>query len=347
MQTALFDFHLPEELIATRPPEQRDGGRLCIVEEEGVRHSFVRELGQEVRAGDLVVLNETRVRKARLFCSRPQTNQGGGARVEILFLHPAGANRWIVLGRSNRPLRPEDRLEAPGLSLRVVERAEQGTLLVEVEGDLERVLEEVGQMPIPPYLHREADAGDDSRYQTVFAQRLGSAAAPTAGLHLTESALSEWQARGVEVGRLTLHVGMGTFRPVSADDLDDHPMHEESFSVSEELVEQVARTRARGGRVCAIGTTVVRALESAADPEERGRLRAMQKQTAILIQPGYEFRVVDALLTNFHLPKSTLLALVSAFAGRERVLAVYEEAVRQKYRFLSYGDAMWIPRRMK
>jgi S-adenosylmethionine:tRNA ribosyltransferase-isomerase len=254
-----------------------------------------------------------------------------------------GEQRWAALGRASGPLRVDDRLEADGVALRISAKDEEGGLSVEVFGELEAALERSGQMPIPPYFRREADDDDVERYQTVFAKELGSSAAPTAGLHLTEASLAELRRRAVDIGTLVLHVGIGTFRPVSVDDLNEHPMHEESYEISEELVEAVSATKARGGRVVAVGTTVVRALESSA--RDGGKLRAGAARTRLLIQPGFQFQVVDALLTNFHQPKSTLLALVSAFAGRERVLSAYRDAVAGGYRFLSYGDAMWLPRR--
>lgn len=344
MRTDLLDYHLPNELIATRPPAGRSDGRLCIVGRDEIRHDKVSSFVDLVGPDDLLVLNETRVRKARLYVNRPRTAEGGGgARVELLFLHPVGDTKWVALGKANRPLRVQDQLEGYGLDLRVSDRATDGSLVIEVKGDLEAVLADHGNMPIPPYMNREADEDDEERYQTVFAKTLGSAAAPTAGLHLNEDMLNEMQAAGTRRARVVLHVGIGTFRPVSAEDLDDHDMHSEQIEVDEETVRAVAETRRRGGRVIAVGTTVVRALESACDPERRGHVQAVKKSTNLLIQPGYRFSVVDALWTNFHQPRSTLVALVAAFAGLERVQAAYREAVEQRYRFLSYGDAMWIP----
>lgn len=318
---------------------------MLSVRAEGNEFGFVRELPTHLGPGDLVVLNRTRVRRARIFAQRPKNERGeGGGRVELLFLHPLGGERWAALGRAAGPLRPGDRLDFEGRGLEILGRNEEGNLEVRVPEDWEDVLDRVGQMPIPPYFRREADEADVERYQTVFATELGSAAAPTAGLHLTEAALTEVRRRGARVETVLLHVGIGTFRPVSVDDLDEHPMHEERYSVSPELARAVAETKARGGRVVAVGTTVVRALESAA--VDVGRLHEGEGVTRLLIQPGHEFRVVDALLTNFHQPKSTLLALVAAFVGRDRVLDAYREAVGAGFRFLSYGDAMWIPRRL-
>lgn len=344
MRTELLDYELPEELIAKRPPERRDGGRLCIVERSGVRHGSVKDLVSEIQPGDLVVLNRTKVRKARLFCERPRTPVGGGARVELLFLHETADGLWVALGKVNRPLRKGDEIVSPGLILRVAERAADGTLTLRADGDVEAELERNGTMPIPPYMQRPGDDGDVGRYQSVFSEKIGSAAAPTASLHLTSEMLSRFQEeRGARLGNVILHVGLGTFRPVTVDDLNHHKMHSESIEVGPDLVQQINTTRAQGGKVVAIGTTVVRALESARDPERPGHVRAFSGSTDLLIQPGYRFSVVDRLLTNFHQPRSTLLALVSAFAGLKRTKSAYETALTERYRFLSYGDAMWIP----
>lgn len=361
MKADLFDYPLPDELVAQRPTTRRDGARMLVLGAQGLEHRRVREFAELVPEGSLVVLNETRVRRARLLCHRPAAERGmGGGKVELLLLGPTPAGTWRALGRANRPLRVGDRLEPnePGPELgwlEVLEREEDGTLVVaahrwdgtaaDVE-TLERSLEKRGCMPLPPYVRRAADAMDAERYQTVFARQLGSVAAPTAGLHLTQGTLERLGARGVEVGRLVLHVGVGTFRPVSAEDFDQHDMHSEEVEVGAELAEQIASTRARGGRVIAIGTTAVRALETVADPDRLGYVRPYAGTTRLMIQPGYRFRVVDGLLTNFHMPRSTLLALVSAFAGRERVLEAYHAAIAEKYRFLSYGDAMWLPERL-
>lgn len=291
--------------------------------------------------------------------------------MELLLLGPTPEGTWRALGRANRPLRPGDVIEIPGSELEgkgsaapaAPELASFSVRAKEADGTLhltprdragdavspdavERALERQGAMPIPPYVRRSAEPEDVERYQTVFARELGSVAAPTAGLHLTERALARLAERGVEIGRLVLHVGVGTFRPVTAEDFDRHEMHSEEIAVDAELAERVARARQRGAPVIAIGTTAVRALESVADPERLGHVREYRGATDLLIQPGYAFRVVDGLLTNFHMPKSTLLALVAAFAGRERVLAAYAEAIARGYRFLSYGDAMWLPRRL-
>jgi S-adenosylmethionine:tRNA ribosyltransferase-isomerase len=349
LRTELFDYDLPESAIAARPLAERDGARLLVLDRGSIAHARVADWAEHVPEGALVVLNDTRVRKARAFAQR----EGTGGAVELLFLdalgHGAdsGTERWRALARANRPLKSGARLVAPDLAVEVVAMGEGGVLELEVlaaEG-VERWLERHGHVPLPPYIRRADESADSERYQTVFARRTASAAAPTAGLHLTQAALSRLAARGVECASLTLDVGIGTFRPVSVDDLDRHPMHAESFSVTEAVAGRVAAARARRSPVVAVGTTVVRALESAADPVRPGEVRAGSGETRLLIQPGYAFRVVDALLTNFHQPKSTLLALVAAFAGRDAVLAAYGVALEQGYRFLSYGDAMWLPRR--
>jgi S-adenosylmethionine:tRNA ribosyltransferase-isomerase len=361
VRRSLFHFDLPESLIATEPPVERDGARLLVLGADGsIDHRHVRELDELLPAGALVVVNDTRVVPARLLGHKRAT----GGKVEILLLRKVGgagaAEVWRALGRSSKGLKPgaelcfADAAGAEVLVARVVAASreahgealatpEDGLLEVEIEardGTIEAALERVGHVPLPPYMKRADAAEDRRRYQTVFARSPGAVAAPTAGLHLSEALLSRLEARGIEVASVTLHVGLGTFQPVSADDLDDHPMHAESYIVSDSTAAAVARARERGAPVVAIGTTVVRTLESAADPDRRGHVRASAGETRLLIQPGYPFRVVDELVTNFHLPESTLLALVSAFAGREHVLAAYRAAVEARYRFFSYGDAM-------
>lgn len=350
MRTELLDYDLPEELIAKRPLAERDAGRLLVLDRGAIEHRSVRDLPALLPAGALLVVNDTRVRRARVLGRRRQN----GGRVELLLLgrHPeredaASAEVWQVLGRSSKPLRPGVIVDAGRLSCEVLERGEGGTLWVAITAPLEveRILAEEGRVPIPPYLGRDDDEDDVTRYQTVYAERVGSVAAPTAGLHLTPELLAAMRARGVELGRLELEVGLGTFKPIVADELSGHAMHEEHFHIGQELVEQIAAARARGAPVVAVGTTVVRALESAADPREAGRVVAQRAATRLMIQPGYAFNIVDALLTNFHQPKSTLLALVAAFAGYEQMRAAYAAAVADRYRFLSFGDAMWLPRR--
>jgi S-adenosylmethionine:tRNA ribosyltransferase-isomerase len=347
LKTELFDYALPEERIAVRPLEERSGARLLVLGQADLEHRKVRDWPELVPEGALVVLNDTRVRPARLLGSR----RPGGGKVELLLLRclerASDSELWEALGRANKPLRSGSRVDAAGLEAEVIEVVGDGVVRVRVRAErgVETWLESSGHVPIPPYLRRGDEPLDRERYQTVFAERTGSVAAPTAGLHLDRLALSRLEARGIEIAMLTLEIGLGTFRPVTADDLDRHEMHAEHVEVGPALVAAVARARLRRGAVVAVGTTVVRALESAADRERPREIRAYAGETRLLIQPGYAFWVVDALLTNFHQPKSTLLALVCAFAGRERVLAAYQTAVAEGYRFLSYGDATWIPRR--
>jgi len=350
VRTELFDYALPEQSIAVRPLPARDAARLLTLDGRALSHGAIREWPERVPRGALVVVNDTRVRRARAHLTR----KGTGGAVELLFLSRVGADapkdaaeRWRALGRANRPLKVGASLTGDGLDVEVA-ALEQGGVLELVAwapGGVEAWLERNGRVPLPPYIHRSDEPADAERYQTLFAEHTGSAAAPTAGLHLSQALLARLAARGIERATLTLDIGLGTFRPVDADDLDQHPMHAETFSVREETARLVRAARERGAPVVAVGTTVVRALESAADHEREGEVRPTAGETRLLIQPGFRFRVVDALLTNFHQPKSTLLALVAAFAGREAVLAAYESAVREGYRFLSYGDAMWLPRR--
>lgn len=350
MKTADLDYELPEALIAARPTERRDGARLLVVSEDGLRDARVDELAQLIPAGALVVVNDTRVRRARIFGSR----QGSGGRIELLFirrlaLESDGRERWEAIGRASKPLRVGTQIEWDEVRIQVLEKSAEGTLVVSVDAqgvDFERILDQRGHLPLPPYMRRSDEDVDLERYQTVYARRTASAAAPTAGLHLTPELFARLAERDVELARLELEIGLATFRSVTAEDLNDHPMHAETIAVGPELVAAVRAARERDRPVVAVGTTVVRALESAADPQRSGEVRVTHGETRLLIQPGYRFRVVDALLTNFHVPQSTLLALVSAFAGYERVMSAYRHAVREKYRFLSYGDAMWIPKRL-
>lgn len=350
MRTSLLDYELPPELVAGRPLPRRDASRLLVLDRGAISHRLIRDLPDLVPASALLVVNDTRVRRARVVGSR----RGSGGRVELLMLRRRpeldradGRECWQALGRASKPLRPGVVVEAGRLACEVLDRAEDGTLLLAVAAprEVESVLEEEGRVPIPPYLGRPDDAEDVERYQTVYARRVGSVAAPTAGLHLTAELLSALRARGVELGSLELEVGLGTFRPVVAEDLSSHVMHEERIWIRPDLEAQVALARAQGRPVVAVGTTVVRALESAADPDRPGHVLAQDAATRLLIQPGYAFRVVDAMLTNFHQPKSTLLALVAAFAGFDAMREAYRVAVAHRYRFLSFGDAMWLPRR--
>jgi S-adenosylmethionine:tRNA ribosyltransferase-isomerase len=331
-----FHFDLPKALIAQAPLPERASSRLLLTPPEPApfedRH--IRDLPGLLRPGDLLVFNDTRVMPARLF-GRKTT----GGHVEILIerLSPGNeAHAQIGAGRAPK-IGGRILLDAGGSAHVLSREGEFYHLRFDVEGTLESWLLHAGQLPLPPYIRRNPDAGDADRYQTVFAKTLGAVAAPTAGLHFDEALLEALAARGVGFGYVTLHVGAGTFQPVRADDLRDHRMHEEWLNVDAELVAKIQETRQTGGRVIAVGTTVVRALESALCD---GELRPRMGETRIFIFPGYRIRSVDMLLTNFHLPESTLLMLVSAFAGRERVLAAYRHAVEQCYRFFSYGDAM-------
>ena len=349
MRASELDYHLPDELIARYPAEQRDHSRLLVVRERDLVHARTHDWPELVEPGSVVVLNDSRVINARLKGQRV----GTGGRVEILLLRPTDARLglecpvWEALGHANRPLRTGALIEVGRLQIRIIERRAGGALLVEIlaQGSIEEALRVDGRVPIPPYLGREDVPSDAARYQTVYAKVAGSVAAPTAGLHLTEAMFERLRARGVSIGCLTLHVGMGTFRPVTVEHLDEHPMHRESFTIGEDLVAAIDAARSAGAPVIAVGTTVVRALESAASVQRPGCIDSGDYDTRLLIQPGFEFRVVDGLLTNFHQPRSTLLALVGAFAGMERVREAYRVAVQERYRFLSYGDAMWIPRR--
>jgi S-adenosylmethionine:tRNA ribosyltransferase-isomerase len=357
----LLDYELPPELIASRPPAERDGARLLIVDpaEPGAfEHAALRDLDRLLALQTLVVVNDTRVLPARLIGRKAVT----GGRAEIFLLRHLGsttvhdgermlaAERWRALGKASKDLRPGGDVlfdEGGLLCARILARI-SGDGLLEVAlfsragSPVGEAIESLGAVPLPPYIRRAAEAFDRERYQTVFARVPGAVAAPTAGLHLSPALLERFAARDIELAPVTLHVGLGTFQPVVADDLDDHRMHAEQFDVPAGTVAAVARARARGAPVVAIGTTVVRALESAADPERPGFVLERAGETRLLIQPGTSFRVVDQLVTNFHLPRSTLLALVFAFGGRELMLRAYRAAIEARYRFYSYGDAMWI-----
>jgi S-adenosylmethionine:tRNA ribosyltransferase-isomerase len=352
VRTDLFDYALPEELIARWPSPRRDDARLLVVEAEEIRHRHIADWPDLVPPESLVVTNDTRVIRARLLGARRQT----GGRVEILLLRQLDGERtdrtgtrqvWSALGHANRPLRSGARVDAGPLAVEVLDTGSDGVLTVSLsaEDGVQEAIRRHGRVPIPPYLRRESAECDEERYQTVYAARDGSVAAPTAGLHLTPTLLDRLGARGVRLANVTLHIGLGTFRPVVVDDLDDHPMHTERYEVGEKLAGEIRAARERKAQVVAVGTTVVRALESARDPMRLGCVCPGTRDTRLLIQPGYAFGVVDALLTNFHQPRSTLLALVAAFVGRERALRAYRAATELKYRFLSYGDAMWIPER--
>jgi S-adenosylmethionine:tRNA ribosyltransferase-isomerase len=356
-------YELPPELIAQHPAADREQARLMVVTPGAdPEHRRVADWPDLVPVGALVVVNDTRVIPARLIGRKRDT----GGKVEILLVRfleeraiavapgeTRSARIWRAMGKATKPLRFGIDIEVlsreapdgpPSLMARLIERAPDGLLEVAlwpVRGEsFERALQSCGRVPLPPYIRREDGPDDVSRYQTVYARHDGAVAAPTAGLHVTASALDRLTARGCELARVTLHVGPGTFQPVQVEDLDQHVMHAEQYVVTPSAADAVARARARGAPVVAVGTTTVRALESAADPSRTGHVVAVSDETRILIQPGYRWRVIDGILTNFHLPRSTLLALVCAFAGTGPALDAYRLAVKERYRFFSYGDAM-------
>ena len=350
MRVETFDYELRPDTIAQRPLAERDSAKLMLLPATGkLGHAVIRDLPGILPRGALVVLNDTRVIPARLVGHK--TGSGGKAEIFLLQRLDSGEEpfrqRWRAMGRTSKGLSVGSTIECEGVLVRVVERS-PGEGLVEVELESEAPLAEAlaraGHIPLPPYIRRPDDNVDRERYQTVFARVDGAVAAPTAGLHLTVDLLEKVRAAGCTIATVTLHVGLGTFQPVVAADLDQHPMHAESFEVSADAAEAVADARRRSASVVAVGTTVVRALESAADPDHPGLVTPTLGTTRLLIQPGSPFRVVDRLLTNFHVPRSTLLALVCAFGGTERILDAYRTAQATGYRFLSYGDAMWLER---
>ena len=340
MKTSDFYYDLPQELIAQTPIEKRDTSRLMTLNRATgeVGHHHFYELPDFLRPGDCLILNDSRVLPARLLGQRLP---GGGA-CEVLLLTDKGDKTWECLVRPGRKMRTGAKLSFGNgeLTAEVVGEIEGGNRLVrfDYEGIFLEVLEHLGKMPLPPYIKEELQ--DKERYQTVYSKVLGSAAAPTAGLHFTPELLEKIAAKGVGVGYVTLHVGLGTFRPVKEEEITDHEMHSEFCTVPPETAELINRTKANGGRVICVGTTSCRTLESWA--AEDGHMEPKSGWTNIYIYPGYRFKVMDGLVTNFHLPESTLIMLVSAFAGREHVLAAYEEAVKERYRFFSFGDAMFI-----
>ena len=333
-----FDYELPETLIAQTPAEPRDSSRLLVLDRRtgAVRHQFFSRILEHIRPGDLLIANDTRVIPARLLGKRADT--GGG--VEVFLLHRRTQDTWEVLVKPGKKMRPGQKVWFDdSLSCEVQDVTEFGGRVVRFlyEGLFETVLDRLGETPLPPYIHQKLT--DPDRYQTVYARERGSAAAPTAGLHFTPTLMNKVKKMGADFAFVTLNIGLGTFRPVRIENIAEHVMHREFYSVPPETVERIQETKRRGGRIIAVGTTAVRTLESAA---ATGQLVAGSGWSELFIYPGYEFRVIDALITNFHLPQSTLLMLVSAFAGRENVLAAYGEAVREQYRFFSFGDAMFI-----
>ena len=341
MNTADFDFDLPEELIAQAPLEKRDASRLLVVDKETGAFSdqHFDQIIDQLQPGDALVMNNTRVLPARLYGIKPET----GGHVELLLLKNTQGDDWEVLAKPAKRLRVGAQISFGDgrLTATVVDELEHGGRIVRFgyEGIFLEVLESLGEMPLPPYIHEKL--ADRERYQTVYAKENGSAAAPTAGLHFTEELLEQIAAKGVKLVYLTLHVGLGTFRPVSVDSLDDHEMHSEFYSLSEEAAQTLRQVKANGGRVIAVGTTSIRTLETIGS-KFQGQIQADSGWTNIFIKPGYDWKVVDAFSTNFHLPKSTLVMLVSAFAGRSLTLKAYEHAIAERYRFFSFGDAMFI-----
>ena len=341
MNTADFDFHLPEELIAQTPLEKRDSSRLLIVDRETgqfIDQHFDNIIDQ-LEPGDALVMNNTRVLPARLYGTKPET----GGHVELLLLKNTQGDSWEVLAKPAKRLRVGTRVSFGDgrLTATVTEELEHGGRIVrfDYQGIFLEVLESLGEMPLPPYIHEKLE--DRERYQTVYAKENGSAAAPTAGLHFTEELLDKIATKGVKLVYLTLHVGLGTFRPVSVDNLEEHEMHSEFYSLSEEAAETLRQVKASGHRIVAVGTTSIRTLETIGSKFD-GQIQADSGWTNIFIKPGYQWKIVDAFSTNFHLPKSTLVMLVSAFAGRQLTLQAYEHAIAERYRFFSFGDAMFI-----
>ncbi len=343
MNVSDFDYNLPEELIAQKPAEKRDSSRLMVVHRDTgkIEHRHFYDVLEYLNPGDCLVMNNSKVIPARLF----GTKLGTGAKIEFLLSKRLCGDRWETLVKPGKRAKVGDVIsfsEDKLFQARIVGYGDEGTRIVEFEYEgifMER-LEELGKMPLPPYIERESTAADKDRYQTVYCKEEGSVAAPTAGLHFTEELLQKARDKGVRLAYVTLHVGIGTFRPVKCDVVEEHKMHFEEYEIDEENARIINETRERGGRIIAVGTTSTRTLESAALDD--GSVRAGAGSTGIFIYPGYKFKIIDSLITNFHLPKSTLLMLISALYDREKILAAYEIAVKERYHFFSYGDAMLI-----
>ena len=335
-----FYYELPEELIAQDPLEERSSSRLLVLDRQSgaVSHHVFTEVADYLQEGDCLVINDTKVIPARLIGSKVGTE----AKIEILLLKRKENNIWETLVKPGKKAKPGTKISFGGglLTGEILEIVEEGNRLVQFsyEGIFEEILDRLGQMPLPPYITHQLK--ERERYNTVYAVHEGSAAAPTAGLHFTPELLQEIEKKGVDIARVTLHVGLGTFRPVKADEITDHHMHSEFYQINEEAAEKINRAKSGKGRVICVGTTSCRTVESAAD--ENGHIRAGSGWTEIFIYPGYRFKVLDGLITNFHLPESTLIMLVCALAGREQVMKAYEEAVEERYRFFSFGDAMLV-----
>lgn len=335
-----FYFDLPEELIAQDPLEDRSSSRLLVLNKETgeTQHHVFKEIVEYLNPGDCLVINDTKVIPARLIGEK----EGTGAKVEVLLLKRKENDIWETLVKPGRKMKPGARLVFGNglLKAEVKDVVEEGNRLVQFfyEGIFEEILDQLGQMPLPPYITHQLE--DKNRYQTVYAKNSGSAAAPTAGLHFTPQLLEEIKAKGVDIAHVTLHVGLGTFRPVKVENILEHHMHSEFYQIEQSEADKINRAKDTGHRVICVGTTSCRTVESAAD--ENGRLTECSGWTEIFIYPGYKFKTLDCLITNFHLPESTLIMLVSALAGREHVLGAYEEAIKERYRFFSFGDAMFI-----
>ncbi len=340
MKTADFYYYLPQELIAQTPLKDRAASRLLVLDKKTgeICHKHFRDIKEYLKPGDCLVINNTKVIPARLIGERKNT----GARVEMLLLKRTEGNRWETLVYPGKKAKIGNIIEFGGglLEAEIVDVVNDGNRIAEFKynGIFEEILDKLGQMPLPPYITEKLE--DKTRYQTVYAKYDGSAAAPTAGLHFTKELLKELENTGVKIAQLTLHVGLGTFRPVKAEDITDHKMHSEFYVLEQDQADIINKAKQNGGRVVAVGTTSCRTLESVA--EENGFLKAKSGWTDIFIYPGYKFKIVDNLITNFHLPESTLIMLVSALAGKDRIMNAYAEAVKEKYRFFSFGDAMFI-----
>ncbi|MCM3568423.1 tRNA preQ1(34) S-adenosylmethionine ribosyltransferase-isomerase QueA [Neobacillus mesonae] len=341
MKLDMFDFHLPEELIAQVPLKNRADSRLLVLNKETgeIKHEIFNHITEYLREGDCLVLNDTKVLPARLFGIKPDT----GAKIEVLLLKQVEGDEWETLVKPAKRVKKGTVIEFGDGRLTAVctGEAEHGgrTFHFKYEGIFYEILDQLGQMPLPPYIKEQLE--DQDRYQTVYAKEPGSAAAPTAGLHFTEELLQEIAGKGVHIAFITLHVGLGTFRPVSSDDIEGHDMHAEFYIMNEATADLLNKVRSNGGRIITVGTTSTRTLETIASANN-GHFKASSGWTDIFIYPGYEFKGIDGLITNFHLPKSTLIMLVSALAGREHILHAYNTAVEEKYRFFSFGDAMFI-----
>ena len=340
MKTSDFYYDLPEELIAQDPLENRSDSRLMVLDKKtgAVSHRIFRDIVEYLQPGDCLVINDTKVIPARLIGSKEDT----GAKIEVLLLKRKTGDVWETLVKPGRKAKPGTRIQfGDGLLVgEVMDVVDEGNRLIrfEFDGIFEEILDQLGQMPLPPYITHQLK--DKDRYNTVYATHSGSAAAPTAGLHFTPELLRTIEEKGIDIARVTLHVGLGTFRPVKVDDVENHHMHSEFYMIDEAAAEKINRAKENGKRVICVGTTSCRTIESAAD--ETGRLKPCSGWTEIFIYPGYRFKILDCLITNFHLPESTLIMLVSALAGQKHVLAAYEEAVKERYRFFSFGDAMFI-----